>query len=66
MIVNIIVMTVYIACTAFVWYRVGRQKAFEQLSEHFKDASEQCGRLYAILEAYRKKYGEKDNDNEQN
>ena len=41
---------------AFIWYRVGRHKAFVELYGHLTEVSQELGRVSQLLDAYRKKY----------
>ncbi len=41
---------------AFIWYRVGKHKAFVELYEHLTEVSQELGKVSQLLDAYREKY----------
>lgn len=54
--IDFIVITINALIAAFIWYRIGRHKAFVELYEHLTQVSQELGRLSLLLDAYRKKY----------
>lgn len=54
--IEFIVTTINALIAAFIWYRVGRHKAFVELYEHLTLVSQELGRVSQLLDAYRKKY----------
>lgn len=54
--IDVIFITINALMTAFIWYRVGRHKAFVELYEHLTYVSQELGRVSQLLDAYRKKY----------
>lgn len=53
---DFIVITINVLIAAFIWYRIGRHKAFVELYEHVTEVSQELGRVSQLLDAYRKKY----------
>lgn len=53
---DFILITINALIAAFIWYRVGRHKAFVELYEHLTEVSQELGRVSQLLDAYRKKY----------
>lgn len=51
-----IITTINALIAAFIWYRVGRHKAFVELYEHLTEVSQGLGRVSQLLDAYRKTY----------
>lgn len=49
----IIIALINIALGCFVWFRVGRQKAYEELLRHYNSAVDLVARQQQLLEAYR-------------
>ena len=54
--IDFIVTTINAFIAAFIWYRVGRHKAFVELYEYLTEVSQELGRVSQLLDAYRKKY----------
>lgn len=54
--IEFIVTTINALIAAFIWYRVGRHKAFVELYEHLTEVSQGLGRVSQLLDAYRKLY----------
>lgn len=54
--IEFIVTTINALIAAFIWYRIGRHKAFVELYEHLTEVSQELGRVSQLLDAYRKKY----------
>ena len=54
--IEFIVTTINALIAAFIWYRVGRHKAFVELYEHLTEVSQALGRVSQLLDAYRKEY----------
>lgn len=65
MIVDIIITTTSILCAAYVWFRVGRQKAFDRLLQDYKEQAKVVQLQEIIIQGYKQKYGEL-TDDEQN
>lgn len=67
MIVDIVIATTSILCAAYVWSRVGRQKAFDDLLQDYKQQAKVVQLQEILIEGYKQKYGEltdKQNDKE--
>ena len=62
--IEFIVTTINALIAAFIWYRVGRHKAFVELYEHLTEVSQGLGRVSQLLDAYRKIYAKKLVENE--
>lgn len=58
MIADIIVTALSIICAAFVCFRVGRQKAFEDLLQDYKQQEKEVLLQEIIIEGYKQEYGE--------
>ena len=43
--IEFIVTTINAFIAAFIWYRVGRHKAFVELYEHLTEVSQELGRV---------------------
>ena len=54
--IEFIVTTINALIAAFIWYRVGRHKAFVELYEHLTEVSQELRRVSQLLDAYRKLY----------
>ena len=54
--IDFIAITINALIAVFIWYRVGRHKAFVELYEHLTEVSQELGRVSQLLDAYRKKY----------
>ena len=54
--IEFIVTTINALIAAFIWYRVGRHKAFVELYERLTEVSQALGRVSQLLDAYRKEY----------
>ena len=54
--IEFIVTTINSLIAAFIWYRVGRHKAFVELYEHLTEVSQELGKVSQLLDAY--KYAE--------
>ena len=54
--IEFIVTTINALIAAFIWYRVGRHKAFVELYEHLTEVSQELGKVSQLLDAY--KYAE--------
>lgn len=54
--IDFIVITINALIAAFIWYRVGRYKAFVELYEYLTEVSQGLGRVSLLLDAYRKEY----------
>lgn len=53
---DFILITINALIAAFIWYRIGRHKAFVELYEHLTEVSQALGRVSQLLDAYRKLY----------
>ena len=53
---DFILITINALIAAFIWYRVGRHKAFVELYEHLTEVSQELGRVSQLLDAYRELY----------
>lgn len=53
---DFILITINALIAAFIWYRVGRHKAFVELYEHLTEVSQELGKVSQLLDAYLKKY----------
>ena len=51
--IEFIVTTINALIAAFIWYRVGRHKAFVELYEHLTEVSQALGKVSQLLDAYR-------------
>mgnify|MGYP006927000645 CR=1 FL=1 len=49
----------------YTFYKVGRQSAYDDLLKHFEDAAKVIGRQDAIIQAYRQKLEEIENEVQQ-
>ncbi len=58
MIVDIIITALSIICAAFVWFRVGRQKAFDEIMHDYKEMVKVCQTQQLIIKTYEQEYGE--------
>lgn len=54
--IDFIVITINALIAAFIWYRIGRHKAFVELYEHLTQVSQELGEVSQLLDAYRKTY----------
>lgn len=54
--IDFIFITINALIAAFIWYRIGRHKAFVELYEYLTEVSQELGRVSQLLDAYRKKY----------
>ena len=54
--IDFILITINALIAVFIWYRVGRYKAFVELYEHLTEVSQELGRVSQLLDAYREKY----------
>lgn len=54
--IDFIFITINALIAAFIWYRIGRHKAFVELYEYVTEVSQELGRVSQLLDAYRKKY----------
>lgn len=54
----IIFTTISVLCTAFIWLRVGRQKAFENLLKDYRELAKVVQLQEIIIKGYKQKYGE--------
>lgn len=54
--IDFIVIIINALIAAFIWYRIGRHKAFVELYEHLTEVSQELGRVSQLLDVYRKKY----------
>lgn len=54
--IDFIVITINALIAAFIWYRIGRHKAFVELYEYLTKVSQELGRVSQLLDAYRKEY----------
>ena len=54
--IEFIVTTIKALIAAFIWYRIGRHKAFVELYEHLTQVSQELGKVSQLLDAYREKY----------
>ena len=62
MIVDIIFTTISVLCTAFIWFRIGRQKAFENLLKDYRELAKVVQLQEIIIRGYKQKYGELTDD----
>lgn len=58
MIVDIIITTTSILCAAYVWFRIGRQRAFDKLLYDYKELAKICQIQELIIKGYKQEYGE--------
>lgn len=54
--IDFIVIIIKALIAAFIWYRIGRHKAFVELYEYLTEVSQELGRVSQLLDAYRKEY----------
>ena len=54
--IDFIVITINALIAAFIWYRIGRHKAFVELYEHLTQVSQELGKVSQLLDVYREKY----------
>lgn len=54
--IDFIFITINALIAAFIWYRIGRHKAFVELYEYLTEVSQELGRVSQLLDAYRKEY----------
>lgn len=54
--IDFIFITINALIAAFIWYRIGRHKAFVELYEYLTEVSQELGRVSQLLDAYHKKY----------
>ena len=63
----IIFTTISVLCAAYVWFRVGRQKAFDKILHDYKEMVKVCQTQQLIIKTYEQEYGElTDEQNEEN
>lgn len=63
----IISTLISVLCAAFVWFRIGRQKAFDKLLQDYKEQAKVVQIQEIIIKGYKQKYGElTDEHNEEN
>lgn len=63
----IIFTTISVLCAAFIWFRIGRQKAFENLLKDYRELAKICQIQEMIIKGYKQKHGElTDGTNEEN
>lgn len=58
MIVDIIITTTSILCAAYVWFRIGRQRAFDKLLHDYKEMVKVYQIQQLIIKTYKQEYGE--------
>lgn len=51
--IDFIFITINALIAAFIWYRVGRHKAFVELYKHLTEVSQELGKVSQLLDAYR-------------
>lgn len=51
-------MIVNVAFAALVWFRIGRQRAFDDLLHDYKELAKICQIQELIIKSYKQKYGE--------
>ena len=54
--IEFIVITINALIAVFIWYRIGRQKAYVELAKLYSEVNQELGRVSQLLDAYRKKY----------
>lgn len=54
----IIFTTISVLCTVFIWFRIGRQRAFDDLLHDCKELAKICKIQKLIIKGYKQKYGE--------
>lgn len=56
--IDILWMIVNVAFAALVWFRIGRQQAFDKLLHDYKELAKICQIQELIIKSYKQKYGE--------
>lgn len=54
--IEFILITINALIAAFMWYRIGRQKAYVELAKLYSEVNQELGRVSQLLDAYRKQY----------
>lgn len=54
--IDFIFITINALIAAFIWYIVGRHKAFVEFYEHLTEVSQELRRVSQLLDVYRKEY----------
>ena len=63
----IIFTLISVLCAAFIWFRIGRQRAFENLLKDYRELAKVVQLQEIIIKGYKQKHGElTDGTNEEN
>ena len=63
----IIFTLINVLCAAFIWFRIGRQRAFDKILHDYMEMVKVCQTQQLIIKTYEQEYGElTDGTNEEN